>query len=308
MRSNLTLAVCLALISLARADEPQGNTKIENDAGGSKIVIRTTSRLAGAIDSLTWNGQQFVDSRDHGRQLQSACSFHNGQGRFVAETFNPTEAGSRFDGAGPKSTSELISIRADGNRLTTKTQMAFWLRPGERSAGQLARNKQPLSNHLLTKRATIGALGLPHAIEYVTTFTVPDSERHQLAQFEAVTGYMPAEFAKFYAFDVESEELTPLSDGPGEQSRPVIFATADDRHAMGVWSPDQPSEGFKHAGYGRFRFTQQKVVKWNCVFRVRNRLGLPPGDYTFHSFVAVGTLEDVQRTLRALALRYEERR
>ena len=227
-------------------------------------------------------------------------------GRFVPETFNPTEAGSRFDGAGPESSSRLLSITADGNCLETKTQMAFWLRPGERSADEPARNQQPLSNHLLTKRVTIGALGLPHAIEYVATFTVPQGEEHQLAQFEAVTGYMPPEFRKFYTFDLKAEKLAPLTDGPGEQSKPIIFATADGQHAMGIWSPDQPSPGFEHVGYGRFRFTQQKVVKWNCVFRVRNTDGIASGDYTFRSFVAVGSLEDVRGTLRDLADRVKK--
>ena len=91
------IAYCLPRCS--HAADPRGDAQIENTAGESKIVIRTTNRLAGAIDSLTWNGKQFIDSADHGRQLQSACSFHDLRGRFVPETFNPTEAGSRFDRA-----------------------------------------------------------------------------------------------------------------------------------------------------------------------------------------------------------------
>ena len=216
------LFLWLAIAVPAVAAEVSGDAKIENVAGNSKIVIRTTSRLAGAIDSLTWNGKEFIDSADHGRQLQSACSFHDGRGTFVPETFNPTEAGSRFDGAGTTSTSQLLSLSAEGNRLTTKSQMAFWLRPGERSAGQLARNKRALSNHRLTKQVSIGALGLPHAIEYVTTFTVPEGEEQRLGQFEAVTGYMPAEFENFYTFDIQENKLAVLSDGPGEQNLPIV--------------------------------------------------------------------------------------
>jgi hypothetical protein len=58
-------------------------------------VITTTSRLAGAIHSLQWNGKEFIDSADHGRQLQSACSFDNAR-HANAETFNPTEASVTF--------------------------------------------------------------------------------------------------------------------------------------------------------------------------------------------------------------------
>lgn len=309
MRSSLVLMFRVVILLLAGkllvAAEPSGDAQIEGATGESKIVIRTTNRLAGAIDSLTWNGKEFIDSTDHGRQLQSACSFHNGEGRFVPETFNPTEAGSRFDGAGPKSSSKLLSISASRNRLTTKTRMAYWLQPGERSDGMLARNTKKRSECILTKQVTIGVMGLPHAIEYIATFTVPQGGRERLAQFEAVTGYMPAEFEKFYTFDVTKQELKPLSDGPGEQHLPVILATEDGAYAMGVWSPDQPSNGFEHAGYGRFRFNAQKVVKWNCVFRIRDADGVAAGDYTFRSMVAVGTLGDVQRTLTQLAEQVE---
>ena len=81
-----------------------GNTVIRRSAGESEIVITTRPRVAGAIHSLTWNGKEFIDSFDHGRQLQSAANFDCG-GRFTPETFNPTEAGSRRNGAGATSSS-----------------------------------------------------------------------------------------------------------------------------------------------------------------------------------------------------------
>ncbi len=286
--------------SPATAGELSGDSRIHGRFGDSEIVIKTTSRLAGAIDSLTWNGKQFINSTDHGRQLQSAANFDAGS-PFTSETFNPTEAGSRFDSAGPKSTSKLLSLKADANRLETRTQMAFWLRPGEKSSGHPAKNTVNLSNHILAKRVTIGARGLPNVIEYVTTFTVPEGESHAYAQFEAVTGYMPAEFSKFWALDVSSEKLVPLSDGPGEQHLPVILATTTGSHAMGVYSPDQPSKGFERAGYGRFRFERAKVVKWNCVFRIRDaESGIKAGDYRYTNYVVVGSLEDVRRSLSVL--------
>ena len=129
---------------------------------------------------------------------------------------------------------------------------------------------------------------------------MPEGEGHTFAQFEALTGYMPAEFAKFYAFDAATGKLDALDDGPGEQSRPVVLATADGKFAMGISSPDQPAEGFA-AGYGRFRFEPEKVVKWNCVFRVRDAKGIKAGDYSYRMFVPVGTLEDVRSALVKLA-------
>ena len=65
-----------------------GDSQIRAKAGPSEIVITTTSRLAGAIHSLTWNGREFIDSADHGRQLQSASNFDVGS-QFIPETLTP---------------------------------------------------------------------------------------------------------------------------------------------------------------------------------------------------------------------------
>jgi hypothetical protein len=276
-----------------------GGATIRATAGASDIVIKTTARTAGAIDSLTWGGKEFVDSFDHGRQMQSASNFDCGA-PFVPEVFNPTEAGSLADGRGAKSTSRLLELSAKANELTTLNRMAFWLRPGEKSQGNPARNAGPLSDHYLAKRVTIGYKNLPHAIEYRVTFLVPNGEKHTYSQFEALTGYMPPEFGTFHAFDPARGRLKPLSDGPGEQRDPVVLATADGKHAMGVYSPDQPSKGFEGAGYGRFRFAAEKVVKWNCVFRFKTATGVPGGAYQFRCFVVVGALSDCESTLASL--------
>ena len=93
----------VTLLAPAIAAEPpapvvSGDAEVRAPAGDSEIVIRTTSRLAGAIDSLTWRGREFIDSHDHGRQLQSASNC-DVDGTPFNETFNPTEAGCERDTA-----------------------------------------------------------------------------------------------------------------------------------------------------------------------------------------------------------------
>jgi hypothetical protein len=270
-----------------------GNATIRGKAGGAEIVVTTTARLAGAIHSLRWNGKEFIDSADHGRQLQSASNFDCGK-RFIPEVFNPTEAGSRADGAGPRSSSRLLELSALGTELTTRTRMAFWLRPTERSEGHLAYNDRVLSDHILRKRVRIGFRTWPHVLDYRVTFTLPRGEKHTLAQFEALTGYMPPDFGHFWKYDAGTGKLAPLDDGPGEQPCPVVFSTASGSHAMGIFSAERAP------GYGRFRFAAEKVVKWNCVFRARNAGGVTQGDYTYQMCVIVGTRAAVARTLREL--------
>lgn len=283
----------------AEGQVPWGKAIIRAPLGDSEIVITTTPRLAGAIHSVTWQGTEFIDSWDHGRQLQSAANF-DALTPFTPETFNPTEAGSADDDVGDTSTSRLLHLLAQGNSLQTTTQMAFWLKPGQKSAGNLAKNRTSLSDHLLTKRVVIGYRQLPQVIQYDVTFSLPITEQHRYAQFEAVTGYMPEVFNQFWKYNASTQQLEPLSDGPGEQGAPVVLSTESGQRAMGVYSPQQPSAGFEEAGYGRFRFREAKVTKWNCVFRIRADEKVPPGDYAFRSFVIIGDLKLVTDGLREL--------
>lgn len=300
--SALVCLCCEPRVSGELPTQANANLVIRKPVGNSEIVITTTARLAGAVHSLTWNGKEFINSTDHGRQLQSACSFDGGS-PFWAEAYNPTEAGSRDDGAGMNSTSRLLHSLATSDSLQTTTQMAFWLAPGQMSDKFLAKNSTTLSDHLVTKRVQIGVPDLPHVIRFDVTFSVPIGERHTLAQFESLTGYMPEEFRAFWFFRPESGELESLSDGPGEQPFPVVLATESGSHAMGIFSPPTTKDGafaMGKPGYGRWRFGPEKVVKWNSVFRVRREAGIEPGDYSFRNFVVVGDRETVRTSLAEL--------
>ncbi len=292
-------AICLFLMLPCQADPVDGNSTISAPAGPSEIVIKTTTRLAGAIDSLTWNGKEFIDSFDHGRQLQSASNLDAGS-PILAETFNPTEAGSRNDRRGNTSSSELLELRASANELTTTSKMAFWLAPGQKSGPNPAKNTTVLSSHKLTKQVKIGHKDLPNVISYNVTFTLPPDERHTHAVFEALTGYMPPEFGEFLQFNPVTEDLEPLDDGPGEIPFPVVLTIPGGSHAMGIYAPPQPAPHTVGPTFGRFRFTAEKVVKWNCVFRVTGSDGLSPGTYSFRMFVIVGDLATVTDAMRAL--------
>ena len=301
IRNMLLLLAAGWLVPLAArsAALPDGNATVRAPAGSSEIVIRTTARLAGAIHSLTWNGREFINSTDHGRQLQSASNLDAGT-PLSDETYNPTEAGSERDGAGEISSSRLLHLRAGAGMLQTVTQMAFWLAPGGKSGLNPAKNTTILSDHLLTKRVRLGHKNLPHVIAYDATFSLPLGEHHRDATFEALTGYMPSEFEQFLQFNPKSGELEPLSDGPGEGPHPVVLSVPGGTHAMGIYAPPQPAKNTAGPSYGRFRFKAERVVKWNCVFRVHCAEGIAPGEYAYRMFVIVGDRNTVRDSMRAL--------
>ena len=277
------VASTILSFAVTRAASPSwGDSYISRQAGPWPIEIRTCARFAGAICSLRWRNREFIDIADHGRELQSATSF-DGHG----EAFNPTEAGSSWDGSGYTSSSVLQGLWTAGNVLATQTRMAFWLRPGETSPySGPAVNTTVLSNHILNKQVTIGLPGMAHVIEYRTQFTIP-AEGHFHGVMEVVTAYMPTQFSSFYTYDVATRTLSTLSNGPGEQSLPIIFSTSDGGWAMGIYSPPHSQASPTAPGYGRFRFPD--VVKWNAVYRLDN----PVGTYHFVSYIIVGSLENV---------------
>lgn len=296
----------LPVLAVAQAPVVSGDAELWGAIGGKPLVIRTTSRLAGAIDSVKWDGVEFIDSHDHGRQLQSALNA-DVDGVFHVECYNPTEAGSVVDALGPKSTSRLEFLSVKDGLLSTRTRMAFWLAPGMKSHGQVAQNTALLSEHVLAKQVRIGRPGMDHVLDYKVTFTVPADRPHKYLQFEALTGYMPAIFGDEFRFDAKTATLIPLPRKDGEIRDPIVLSTPSGSHAMGVFTPDRPPAGQPPVGYGRFDFERDNVVKWNCVFRLRQSEPLKPGDYSFQLYVVIGTREDCRRTLAALAQEFAGR-
>ena len=297
-RAVLAAAIFALGSDAALAAGVNGDSVIRAPAGSSEIVIRTSDRMCGAIRSLTWNGKEFINEADHGRELQSASNL-DVDGDIKGETFNPTEAGSRDDGAKQTTTGRLLYLHAEGADLVTTNQMAFWLLPGEKSGPNLAKNTNALSNHLLAKHVHIGIPNFPNVIDYTSTFILPRDEKHVHGVFEALTGYMAYEFDQFWAFDFKTRKLQPMDAGPREGPLPLIFSTKDGGHAMGIYSPPDPK--IPKRTYGRFKFDSAKVTKWNCVFRINDPNGIPPAEYSCHMFVIVGTLDDVRATMDALS-------
>ena len=299
-------APALALSSRLAVNQ-DGDSTISGMFDGSPLVIKTSSRFAGAIYSLTWKGQEFIDDQDHGRLLQSASSFDG-----VAECFNPTEAGSSSDGNKATSTSRLLAITHTAGDLATATQMAFWLAPGDSDGTHCLRavNNATVSNHLLLKNVHIGFSGMPNVIEYRVAFHTPADEQHTKAQFEALTGYMPGKFSRFWTYDGATLKDLPASAGftaqgvkkGGQQELPVITGTPDGKYAIGIYSPDLPQAG-RTGGYGRAHFLKGNaisVAKWNFVFRYEDAQVRPGQAYGFRMYVVVGSVPQVEASMKNL--------
>ncbi|HEX9503736.1 MAG TPA: hypothetical protein VF974_05465, partial [Patescibacteria group bacterium] len=278
-----------------------GNSQISAIAGGSSLTISTSDQTAGAITSIIWNGKEFINSYDHGRELQSAEAFDE-----LGECYNPTEAGGRYDTS--KSSSILKSIQAQGNVLTTQTDMAFWLSPGENygrvcnpnlpNSPSSAQNTTYTAGYLLDKKVTIGLPGVSdQIIKYETTFTIP--KLHSSGGIQVITGNMPADFTNFWSYNPYSGLATPLLATPNTSGRfvdPVILSTADGKYAMGVVCPWVRGSNYGGGRHGSNPNNPADTSVWDCLFASGNF----KGTYSFTSYIAVGNFDSVKLAINQL--------
>jgi hypothetical protein len=270
-------------------DSLGGSRTLQFNAMGSVLVMNTAASRAGSVNSFQWNGKEFLNQDDHSKGMQSGVAF-DGYGA----CYNANEAGSMDDNTSATSSSKLLSMSTNASGLNSSVQMAYWTKPGQYySAGCgtsglfNGQNPTAISNVILSKQVTMGWRTIANAIEYVVTYNVP--EDHGNASFEALAGNLTADFNNFYTFNPASRSLQNLSAGPGIQALPEIFATSDQRHAMGVYSPDMPMDTSSGSGYGRA--ASGSVNKWSTIF---SRSPLRAGTYKFRIYVVFGSLSQVQ--------------
>jgi hypothetical protein len=274
------------------ADQVDGLT-IRGEFKGRTVLLTATDRSAGAIESLQWGGTEFINASDQGRHLQSAVSYDG-----LTECDNPTEAGSRIDGVGAAvSSSKLEAASVDGNALQTRSQMAYWLRLGQKSAAcGAAQNDLPTALSSTALEKTVRFLpSFENVLEHRISFEM--ARARKLAQFEVLTAYGPQRFASFYTCNPAGAVLRPLSDGPGEQALPVVLATTDGAHALGLYTPQAAAGTLRGPGYGRWRFQKERVTKSNVVFRLDDAAA---GPHRFVVYSVFGTVDDVCRTIARL--------
>ena len=297
-------AFTTAVPPLQACDEnpPVGYTRsIHASVAGDELTLTVSDRFGGAVSSLTWRGKEFINTWDHGREISYAWGMDD-----YGECLNPTEPGSASDYQSQDSTSRLLSVCSPAeDSLTTTTQPAYWLVPGETGfcsgGASTAVNDSPLTNQRIEKTIEIGYGGLEHVIAFTATITLDQSYRSN--NLEIPTGYLTYEFDQFWNYNPLTHELIPGESGPvtapwsfaHDDSLPPILSTTDGEYAMGAYS----AEMIQHYGtYGtNMSDPRDRTNKWNIVVREQPA---PAGAYTYRSFVIVGTLQQVQDALSEL--------
>jgi hypothetical protein len=291
--------------------------------GNAMIQVGIAPRTAGAVNSLVVNGKEYVNDFDHGRQMQVAWQLN-----LAGEGNNPTEAGSSHDDVGPTSSSRVLKVEGGGDRLSVTSQPAFWLHQGDLvpADGKRAVNDGTgslSSRQTLTKSlqvgVDVGGVHYDNIIRHESAITFPDGA--SFFSLESPTTYMPGEFSRHYAFDIDANglrELPAINSWPDAQGRfetyysqdkvgprhrpdPIIMTTPDGRHAMAIVPAVPMAPGFEDQLIGRLSFPNadpsQATHKWSVLMNAAN---VPAGaTLRATTYQVVGDLETVKRTLQA---------
>jgi hypothetical protein len=259
--------------------------------GPDQLTLRSEPKFAGAISSLTYRGQEYINSADHGRLMQGAIAYNN---RF--ECLNPTQAGGSRDGGnrGGASTSKRLStfVSPDGF-FEVSTRMAYWLRPGMKCTvpGQgraPVDNRTRLSGDIYTINHQFGLNGRPNVVAVDIKYNIKAS--YQSAVIEALTIYTPLAFDTFHIIDpaTGSQTLEPTIT-PDERGAPVILSTANGAHAIAFVSLTPG------ATYARFRFPDTNKI--SLVYRDGDGI---TGINHYSAAWVIGTRDDVAAEIRTL--------
>ena len=288
---------------------PVGDMSISGPFNGKDIKISMTDRLAGAVDSLTYNGVEFTDSWDHGRQIQFAM-----QGYGQGECYNPTEAGSVSDDVGPNSSSILLATnKPSQNVINTSVSPAFWLLPN--TAGtpfctdkdKVSVNTSIVSPHTVYKQIQIGYNNLPNVIK--TRFVVDIKEEFTRATFEVPAMYVNSNFTSFYKYDIANNDLQILDQTQGGKTylfdyakldtTPGLMSTPNCSHAIGSYTAGATDKKGVHYGMSKhIGDTPNSSTNAMPTTIFMNAPKMAP--IAFDSFVIVGTLEEVKNSMRNL--------
>jgi hypothetical protein len=301
---------------------------VTNGGSGSTLVQASANLAAGGvISALSWNGKQFVNNYDYGRQIQAAFSFSTDP-----TNNNPTEGGSMFGCAqgtyanpatnGLPQGSPVLASSVTGSTLTTTTQPLNWLPAYGGSS------TQPSAwTGTMQKSVEFNSGGNWNRIKWVTTLNSPAS----LSGYdgELVGAYLNSEFNVFQkylgagSFSTISNSSFPTTGqlrcieiipSGSENPKGMVLATANGSYALGMYRSKQvgwnnhfgacyyPDPSNPQGSSDQYSQATSKILVLNR-FEQRDAYGsqtLPAGSTSATAYLVIGTLAQVQAGLRQL--------
>lgn len=283
-----------------------GEVLLTLTAGG--VQVQSNAVAGGVVWRWIWNGMEFVNNDDYGREIQAAFYYPPTSG-----TYNPNEAGDYYSRANPSTAhgSPVVRFENQGNTQITRAIPLNWDAP---AFGGDADHPVIWSQIVLGKDLTLNFDNMGPVARYTTHLVLPDEA---LGGIAAPAIYLRSNFNRFWTYDAKSKTLSEVTnqvpngcDGGHEyffhpSFGGTIISDASANFAMGAYAVDASHGGFTTyfsmgkylcSGDGDAESAADTVVM-NAVRGggdgISNNLMFPKGESTFNVYIVTETLQNV---------------
>jgi hypothetical protein len=274
-----------------------GDVKVESNAVAGGVVWR-----------WFWNGVQFINNGDYGREIQAAFYYPGND-----QNLNPNEAGdsSHRDNPATAHGSPLLRFENQGTTQFTRAVPLNWLA----SVVGGDQDHPVIWNHIvLGKDLALNFKNMGPVAQYTTHMVLPTATFGGLAN---PAGYLVSSFNRFWTYDASSKTLeevtTSMPDGctastvtsfGGHSFSPnfggIIMSDASGANAMGIYGVDK-SQGGSITYLAMWKFfcwgdgpgeAASDTTAWSAVTGNEDDW-FPAGESTYNVYIITDTLQNV---------------
>jgi hypothetical protein len=277
-------------------------------AGG--VTVQSNAVAGGTTWRWYWNGTQFLNHGDYGREIQGAFYFGT-------SLLNPNEAGDQLTFSyldqSLKHGSPIFRFENQGNTQFTRAIPLDW-DPTQYGGDQ----DHPViwDSLVLGKDLTLNFQNLGPVAKYTTHLILPSANRGTLAD---PAGYLLSSFNRFWTYDAQSKVLDEVTaampDGCASLSNPnvfggysffpnfggIIMSDASGANAMGIYGVSL-SHGGSITYFAMWRFycwgdgsseTASDTTAWSAVYGNGTDVVFPANESTYNIYLITDSVQNV---------------
>ena len=272
------------------------------------VKVESNAVAGGVVWHWFWNGVQFINNGDYGRQIQSDFYYP------ASPNYNPNEAGDSYHRDNPilAHGSPLLRFENQGTTQFTRAVPLNWIATvfGGDPDHPVIWNQMVIGKDLTLDFNNMGSVA-----QYTTHLVLPTAT---MGTFEAPVIYLRSNFNRFYTYDAETKLLSEVTsqipsgcapNSPGFLFSPhfggAIISDASGANAMGIYGADDANGGsvnffgisnFICVGDGPGESAGDTVA----VAAVKGRFAgndpnfvFPAGESTYNTYIISDTLQNV---------------
>lgn len=284
-----------------------GEVLLTLSAGG--VNLESNAVAGGVVWRWFWNGLQFVNNGDYGREIQGAFYYPGND-----QNLNPNEAGDSFQRTNITTAhgSPLLRFENQGSTQFTRAIPLNWLA----SAVGGDQDHPVIWNQIvLGKDLTLNFKNLGSVAQYSTHLVLPTPSHGTLAM---PAGYLVSSFDRYWTYDAPSKILNEVSSAMPDactassttsfggyafspNSGGIIMSDASGANAMGIYGANK-SQGGSVEYFAMWKFfcwgdgpgeAASDTTAWSAVVGNGSDVLFPAGESTYNVYLITDTLQNV---------------